>query len=935
MSDDPFNDERNRRFKSIIHDDGTPHSSVGTKMQGSSVNLPSDSVDVLDSGKTHRQRGYLSLINFQDKADPSQHEKAFSEVVNNNQGMPKLFKQLPYEEITSQNFKKNFNGIQFDNFSMGSAWKTSEVNQSHSNNRPPSPLKKGFVKNTSDDWNPREEQEKLIATEKQVQHKQIRTIPNDRALDDLKKRYDSITLPSELLSAFDYKITNSKSSSRRTNPMIMLLFKGLFSEMSLCVKTRQTSFAIFRGREEVLIDCEVMNLSLTYLFSFMETMPTEFWMIFTLTCEHVFGIKYLKVLLLPFGNQTSFDFLNSERVHKMVRVHCLVIKVCSMRVLVSQMDFKCADCSEITTHTFVDFAFEYPKKCSNENCDFSSFIPLKKTAKPVLTQRIRVQELQRKIGNPGITQIELREDFINELKCGDHIDLIGILRPESVNKEDYFGKQNVGPGGVGLYSTFIEVLGLKILNPRTEELESIQKLMKNKAPGYQMKRSLVFSEDMAEILKNYTHIFEECVECEQALELLIHYFAPGILQNEIIKAFLVLCMFSPEPIHLLILGPSISGRTTLLSFMEEVGPHTIKGKEIDLFPKLTKEPGNEFSVEPGKIALCDQGVCCIDDIGLLPPPAQSKIIDVIDNRKITIGKAGSFGALSCNTSFIASAAIKEKTYDKRLGIKENSKMSDNLIPKFDFVLVLKSCSGYMLNQITQKLLAKKKLQPVVPIEEEGSNGYDEIRNEGFTVHIRQRIREFESANKGTAEALANIEVYKAFVSYLRSFPMPKVNQEVACYMRDFYIELRDQYKNTPINISLRLYFTMIKLVQSRARIDNRESVSIQHANEVVEMIKEIYGRAYEPNSSVFGTKTRSKTTENSKLSNPKKMQLFLDTLKDIANQVHSNQFQMKELKSICDQLDLALPNFPLFIDKLNIEGLLIKKPGDIYELTNI
>jgi hypothetical protein len=71
------------------------------------------------------------------------------------------------------------------------------------------------------------------------------------------------------------------------------------------------------------------------------------------------------------------------------------------------------------------------------------------------------------------------------------------------------------------------------------------------------------------------------------------------------------------------------------------------------------------------------------------------------------------------------------------------------------------------------------------------------------------------------------------------------------------------------------------------------------------------------------------------MSYPKKQQKFLQHLAEMARSVGSWVFSMDELRNVAQGLQLGVDDFQLFVERLNLQNHLLKKPNNRYELAKM
>lgn len=80
---------------------------------------------------------------------------------------------------------------------------------------------------------------------------------------------------------------------------------------------------------------------------------------------------------------------------------------------------------------------------------------------------------------------------------------------------------------------------------------------------------------------------------------------------------------------------------------------------------------------------------------------------------------------------------------------------------------------------------------------------------------------------------------RKYLAFVRQTVNPRVSDEAANILKEFYLNLRDKYADDDsIPITLRQLESLIRLSQARAKLERREEVTVEDANDVVDLMKE-------------------------------------------------------------------------------------------------
>jgi DNA replicative helicase MCM subunit Mcm2 (Cdc46/Mcm family) len=196
------------------------------------------------------------------------------------------------------------------------------------------------------------------------------------------------------------------------------------------------------------------------------------------------------------------------------------------------------------------------------------------------------------------------------------------------------------------------------------------------------------------------------LEDGNVMRLLVSSICPGIFGHEMVKAGMVLCMFSGvargggahalairgDP-HMLVVGDPGLGKSQMVRAAAAVHPRGIyvcgtTCSSAGLTVTMVKDPQTgDSALEAGALVLADQGVCCIDEFDKIKAE-HANLLEAMEQQTISMAKAGMIVSLSARTSIIAAANPVGGHYDHAKTVCENIKMSPALLSRFDLTFVL-------------------------------------------------------------------------------------------------------------------------------------------------------------------------------------------------------------------------------------------------------
>lgn len=80
---------------------------------------------------------------------------------------------------------------------------------------------------------------------------------------------------------------------------------------------------------------------------------------------------------------------------------------------------------------------------------------------------------------------------------------------------------------------------------------------------------------------------------------------------------------------------------------------------------------------------------------------------------------------------------------------------------------------------------------------------------------------------------------RKYLAFVRQAVNPKLSEKAASILKEFYLTLREKYADDEsIPITLRQFESLVRLSQARAKLERREEVTTEDAQDVVQLMKE-------------------------------------------------------------------------------------------------
>ncbi|OWZ00775.1 DNA replication licensing factor [Phytophthora megakarya] len=567
-----------------------------------------------------------------------------------------------------------------------------------------------------------------------------------------------------------------------------------------------------------------------------------------------------------------------------------------------------------------------------------TLLPNRSSVDTVDYQKIKLQEMETKDVGPGrmprMIEVELYEDLVDSCIPGNVVTISGIVK--SINSEIHEGR----------YGKRAQANSLYILYLCANSVENSTKIEKDKDKASDIDFTKEDLEQISNII-NQGDVFDH----------LVHSLCPGIYRNDIVKAGLILALLGGTrnsddkdstcvrraDSHVLVVGDPGLGKSQMLRAVSMVAPRAVyvggnTTTTTGLTVTMVKDGSGDYALEAGALVLADQGVCCIDEFDKMGIDYQA-LLEAMEQQSISIAKAGIVCNLNARTSVIAAANPSGGHYDRSRSVGENLKMKAALLSRFDLVFILldrpdeerdRLLSEHVMNARAHgKLKSRKRMRNSTASCSFSSYGdgppagYDEPAGTGQRM-LSHRLR--QNASEYIMHPIP-LHFVRKFVAYARRYVNPRLSSEAAAVLQKKYLELRSagegqQNPTDSIPITTRQLESLIRLSQARARAELAETVSAQHAQDVVDIMQECLLDTYitEDGNLDFG--------RSGGMSLAKKVKAYVARLMKDAARRNTSLFSMDDLLEVADSMGLQVDDFRDFVDILRNECYLLKKgPG--------
>ncbi|XP_058880254.1 DNA helicase MCM8 isoform X2 [Acipenser ruthenus] len=632
---------------------------------------------------------------------------------------------------------------------------------------------------------------------------------------------------------------------------------------------------------------------------------------------------------------TPLKNLRANFYGKYVALRGTVVRVSNIKPLCTKMAFSCNMCGEIQSLPLADGKFTTPTKCLQPECRGRSFLPNRSSPLTVTVdwQSIKVQELmsddQREAGRiPRTIECELAQDLVDSSVPGDMVTITGIVKVSS--SEEGSGRNK---NDKCMFLLYIEANSIS--NSKGQKVKHSEE---SDSQGASMEFSL---KDL--------YAIQEIQAEENLLKLIVNSLCPAIYGHTLVKAGLALALFGGcqkyiddknripvrgDP-HMLVVGDPGLGKSQMLQAVCNIAPRGVyvcgnTTTTSGLTVTLSRDSGSgDFALEAGALVLGDQGICCIDEFDKMGNQHQA-LLEAMEQQSISLAKAGIVCSLPARTSVIAAANPVGGHYNKAKTVSENLKMGSALLSRFDLVFILldtpNEAHDHMLSEHVMAMRSGRQGEVASATVNRGSDPNTSILEVFSDKPLLERLKVLPGEN---CDPIPH-QLLRKYVGYARHYVRPRLSDEAAQVLQEFYLELRKQNlgaDSTPI--TTRQLESLIRLTEARARLELREKCTKTDAEDVVEIMKHSLLDTY---SDEFGKLDFDRSQLGSGMSNRSHAKKFIAVLNRITERTYNNMFDFKQLRQIARELQIQVADFEGFISSLNDQGYLLKKGAKVYQL---
>jgi len=483
--------------------------------------------------------------------------------------------------------------------------------------------------------------------------------------------------------------------------------------------------------------------------------------------------------------------IRTEHVGKLVMLYGITTRATVVKPLLIEGFFQCQNCQEIMILPQEEGRYNPPHQCQNPGCGRAGpFKLLTEESKFVDWQKVTIQERPENLPPgqmPRSVSVLLKHDMVDKVRPGDRISVIGVL--QSIPD---FSKKTPGK-----LATFHINMNANFVIPEEQDLEAL------------------------EISEEEEQIILDLAKDPWIHTKIVDSLAPSIYGYRDIKESLALLLFGGIPKELpdglkirgesniLLIGDPGTAKSQILRYIATLAPRALytsgKGSSAAglTVAVLRDQDTGEFTLEAGALVLSDRGVCCIDELDKMRKEDRSSIHEAMEQRTVSVAKAGIVATLNARCSILAAANPKLGRYIPSRSAAENINLPVTILSRFDLIWI---------------------------VRDEPEADVDKVK--------AQHILRLHTAGVTEKEPPISKEILKKYISYAKLNSTPRLSDEAAKRLEEFYLEMRKagEASDSPIAITPRQLESLIRLTESHARMALRSEASIEDAEAAIRLL---------------------------------------------------------------------------------------------------
>lgn len=423
--------------------------------------------------------------------------------------------------------------------------------------------------------------------------------------------------------------------------------------------------------------------------------------------------------------------------------------------------------------------------------------------------------------------------------------------------------------------------------------------------------------------------------------VLVNSLCPVVFGREEIKAGLILSILSGKGLlnvrrsesHVLLIGNPGTGKSKLLQACAEMSPKGVfVSGPTSTGPALTASVGKKGGVNAGALLLSNGGVCCVDEFDKLASSAHI-LLEVAEQQTVSITKFGANANYEARVNIIAAANPVGSYLDNSKTLAENTRIASPMMSRFDLIFKVEN---------HERLGDSKFLSHISFVGRQGQSPSEAGSFFGTPVKPKPEMRKknLRWLRVSDDEAFEPVpqELMKFYCEYVRETFKPTLNEEAKSALFNFFTELRSLNLGSQVQtVTHRQLEALVRLTLSRARADMCLEATVEHALDVINLMKfsmaDVFAREEEPEIEKVAMSFKSQSSSASrpiasvaKLSIPKQVKAYLEHLES----QDKRQFTRAEMREMANELGIR--DYDEVVFRLNREGYILKISDGGYKM---
>lgn len=322
-----------------------------------------------------------------------------------------------------------------------------------------------------------------------------------------------------------------------------------------------------------------------------------------------------------------------------------------------------------------------------------------------------------------------------------------------------------------------------------------------------------------EMKKQKTETVKNLIENE-GIDGLVKYIAPSIYGHTAVKKAILLMMIGGQSVNtstggkirgdlnILLVGDPGIAKSQLLRYVLDISPLAVgttgRGATgVGLTAAIVADPDSgSRRIEAGAMVLADTGIVCIDEFDKMDDTERTAIHEAMEQQTVTITKGGIYITLNARCSVLAAANPVSGQYRNNLSPRENIKLPESILTRFDLIYILEDTLEY-------------------------------------DTEIAEHVLERRMGRKATFTEVSQEEV-SSYIEIAKRI-QPELSEEAEEYISNEYIRIREEGEKNKMNlcrnVTARLLESIIRLSTAHAKARLSSVIQIKDATAAVDILE--------------------------------------------------------------------------------------------------